>query len=65
MSSPNSLVARTLKAKYYPNNSVLEAPINSGVSFLWQSIMASKDLLRKGTRWRIGRGDSVSVMNDA
>lgn len=31
---------------------------------MWKSILDSKGVLERGTRWRIGNGRSVSVWND-
>ena len=35
----DSLCPRVLKAKYFPNGSLLEAALKSGASFTWQSTM--------------------------
>ena len=39
ITNPDSLCARVLKAKYFPNNSLLQATLKKGASFTWQSIM--------------------------
>lgn len=40
ISNPDSLCAKVLKAKYYPNCHLLKAGPKKGSSFTWQSIVA-------------------------
>ncbi|KAH1032176.1 hypothetical protein J1N35_044350, partial [Gossypium stocksii] len=61
---PNSLLARFLKAKYYPNSKFLNAQLGNLPSLTWKSIWVAKGLLKKGLCWRIGIGDRISVWND-
>jgi hypothetical protein len=37
---PDSLCARVLKAKYYPNSNMLSEGPKNGSSYTWQSIVA-------------------------
>lgn len=64
MINPTSLLARVLKAKYYPNGEFLEAPIGYRPSFLWSSIHATHDIIRKGAIYRIGNGENTRVLQD-
>ena len=57
-------MARVLKAKYFPNSSFWEARRPSGASIIWKSICDARCVLERGTRWRIGNGQSVSVWQD-
>ena len=50
---PNSLIAQIMKAKYYPESSILEAKVGRRPSFAW-SIHGSCDLLQEGLIWRVG-----------
>ena len=59
-----SLFYRVFKAKYFPNNSIFEAKSYSG-SFAWKSILWSRDLIERGSSWRIGSGESVRTYKDA
>ena len=59
-----SLFYRVFKAKYFPNCSIFYAKSSSG-SFAWKSILWSKDLIEKGSIWRIGCGNSVRIYRDA
>lgn len=48
-----SLFYRVFKAKYFPNCSIFEANLSFS-SFAWKSILWSRDLIDKGSSWRIG-----------
>lgn len=61
---PNSVVARVLKAKYFPNTSFMEASSPSGMSYSWRSIITGREVLAKGLRYQIGDGRCVSIWND-
>ncbi|XP_019163454.1 PREDICTED: uncharacterized protein LOC109159798 [Ipomoea nil] len=58
---PDSLVARILKAKYYPHSDFLDAQLGNNPSYLWRSILAGQPLLKKGTARRIGNGLDSAV----
>ena len=62
--NPESLCARILKAKYFPNTSILQAGPKSGSSFTWQSIVAAIPTFKRGYIWRIGSGESINIWND-
>ena len=47
----------------FPNNSIFEAKSSSG-SFAWKSILWSRDLIERGSSWRVGIGDSVRIYKD-
>lgn len=59
-----SLFYRVFKAKYFPNTSIFEAKSSSG-SFAWKSILWSRDLIERGSSWKVGNGDSVRIYKDA
>lgn len=64
ITNPESLVAKLLKAKYYPSNDFLNAKQIHNSSFSWQSIQKASWLLKKGCRWIIGDGKSISIWKD-
>lgn len=64
ITNPDSLCARVLKAKYYPNGSLLQASLKSGASFTWQSIMKGLETFKLGYIWRIGTGENVRIWSD-
>jgi hypothetical protein len=64
IAEPNSLCARVLKAKYFPNGNILKAGAKSGASFTWQSIVAGIQSFKRGYIWRIGNGESINIWRD-
>lgn len=48
VSNENSLVARLLKAKYFPNCSFFYSSLGMNPSFSWRSIWGVKDVLGRG-----------------
>lgn len=62
--SPESLCARVLKAKYYPNGSLVDTCFASSASPGWRGIEYGLKLLKKGIIWRIGNGRSIRVWRD-
>ena len=64
LQNPNSLVARVLKARYFPNGDILNANLGSSPSYSWRSIHSSLDVIRKGTHWRVGNGKLIHIWDD-
>jgi hypothetical protein len=62
--NPNSLCARVLGAKYYPNGDILRAGPKAGSSFTLQSILSSLTTFKRGFIWRVGDGDSINIWTD-
>jgi hypothetical protein len=50
---PESLCARTLKAKYYPRGDLVDTVFPRKASPTWRSIDHGLALLKKGVIWRI------------
>lgn len=61
---PKSLVARIMKAKYFPNCSILDACQGSRPSFSWRSIHSACSLLWEGFIWRVGNGEKICTWQD-
>ncbi|GJU81545.1 reverse transcriptase domain-containing protein [Tanacetum coccineum] len=61
---PNSLMARVLKARYFPSSSFLDAKVRYRPSFVWRSICSAIRLINQGFAWNIGNGQSVDIWND-
>jgi hypothetical protein len=64
MTNPDSLVARVLKGRYYPNTDFLHASVPNQASATWRAIVAGREVLQLGLIKRIGDGTSVSIWND-
>ena len=61
LSNPDSLVAKLLKARYYPSSSFFNAKLGNNPSYIWRGIIASRSVVIQGARIRIGSGKSVSI----
>jgi hypothetical protein len=59
-----SLCATILKAKYFPQSSILEARPKQGMSYTWRSILKGCELMKEGIIWRVGNRDSIAVWED-
>jgi hypothetical protein len=64
LQNPDSLCARILKAKYFPNTRVLEAKAREGCSYTWRSIMMGVETLNHGVIWRVGNGQQINIWSD-
>ena len=58
---PESLSARTLKAKYFPTRDFLQAELGSAPSQIWRAIIDGREVLTQGMIRRIGNGHSTSI----
>ncbi|KAL9448689.1 hypothetical protein AB3S75_016060 [Citrus x aurantiifolia] len=61
MQSPNSLVAKVLKARYFKHDGFMNAKLGSKPSFVWRSVLWGRQVIQKGSRWRIGNGENIKV----
>ncbi|KAB2632571.1 ribonuclease H protein [Pyrus ussuriensis x Pyrus communis] len=52
----NSLWAKVLKARYFPNCSFLEAKRGGRASWAWSSLLVGRDILLRGAHWQIMNG---------
>jgi hypothetical protein len=59
-----SLCARVLRAKYYPNGDILSAGPKSGSFLTWQSILAGVTTFKRGYIWRVGNGEKINIWTD-
>ena len=55
------LLYKVFSATYFPNGSILEAPIHPRCSFAWRSILQARDVINKGAVWRVGNGESIKI----
>ncbi|KAL9426467.1 hypothetical protein AB3S75_033282 [Citrus x aurantiifolia] len=56
---PDSLMARTLQARYFQHKDFMKASLGSNPSFIWRNILWGRQVISKGYRWRIGNGQSI------
>ena len=52
------------QAKYFPDGDFLSATLGTKPSYAWRSIFAAQQIVRKGSRWRIGNGAKVQIWGD-
>jgi hypothetical protein len=64
LDNPNSLCGRVLKARYFPDSSILEATATPGISYTWRSLLKGVELLKEGLIWRIGDGTQINLLSD-
>ncbi|KAA3457689.1 reverse transcriptase [Gossypium australe] len=64
ITQPRCLLARILKARYFPMTDILSAKTGSYPSFTWRSICSARDLIVDGLLWWIGTGECVNIWND-
>ena len=60
----NSLLYSCFKAKYFPWCKFLEAKDCQNSSYVWKSLLAAQQVLRRGCYWRVGNGASIHVLKD-
>jgi len=64
MNNLDSLVARLLKAMYFPHLAFLVSNLDHNHSYSWHSIWSSCHIHVHGCRWRIRDGSKIRVMKD-
>ena len=64
LSNPTSLVTRVLKWKCFPTGDVLNAKLGSLPSYSWRSIHSSLEVIKNGSRWRVGNGKLIHIWDD-
>ena len=62
--NPYSLAARILKAKFFPFCDIFNANLGSNPSYTWRSIFNSLEVIKNGTRWRVGNGRLIHIWED-
>ena len=61
ISNPNSLVAQIFRARYYSHGDVFQAKLGSSPSYTWRSIFNGLEVVKRGTRWRVGNGERIFI----
>lgn len=64
MSVPDSLCAKLLKGRYYPNCPFIDFGPTRSSSYTWQNLMYGKSLLERGIIWRVGDGEDIKIIKD-
>jgi hypothetical protein len=61
---PNTLCARVLKSKYFPQSNLLDMAPAGDASTTWRAIEYGLELLKVGAIKRIGDGESTHIWRD-
>jgi hypothetical protein len=61
---PDSLCAKVLKSRYFPDGNILNVVPTDGMSYPWRSIIHGVALVKEGYIWRIGNGETVKIWDD-
>lgn len=64
LDTPQCLLARILKGKYFPDQDFLQVQPPASCSHGWRGILIGRDLLKLHLGWAIGNGEQVSAWND-
>ena len=56
-----SLFYRVYKARYFPHCSFMEAELGNNPSFVWRSLLAAREIIKEGSRWKVGNGRKIGV----
>lgn len=62
--NPNSLVGRILKGRYFKHGTILTASLGNNPSYVWRSLIWSREILEFGLIWRVGNGNSIRFFED-
>ena len=60
----DSLVARVIKARYYPHCHLIHASRTGGSSYTWSGLWEAKEAMKSGLRWVLGDGQSILIKSD-
>jgi hypothetical protein len=65
VTEPESLCARVLKGRYFPETDFLSPVKPRASSYTRRSILFGRELLLKGIRWGVGNGQGISILQDS
>ena len=61
---PDSLLAQVLLGKYCQDLPFLKVSTPASCSHGWRSILAGREVLKKGVGWTVGDGESIKIWRD-
>lgn len=62
--TPDSLLARLLKARYFPSSTFLKARVGYTPSCMWRSLLRGWEILDKGCVWMVGSGANIDIQTN-
>ena len=60
----NSLFHQVFKGKYIKYGDILSAELGANPSWAWRSILEGRKVIKKGLKWRMGKGINIQVYED-
>lgn len=64
LNNPQSLLGQVLFGKYARFSTFMDCKAPASASHGWRSILAGREILRKGLGWVVGSGDDIKVWSD-
>ena len=64
VNNPESLCYRVFKVRFFPNCSILVAKDSFIGSYAWESIISTRDVIRRRMVWRVGDGQLIRIKED-
>lgn len=58
------LVSRVFKARYFSQSNIMETSVGMNPSYIWRSLLWSRDIIHSGISWKIGNGLSINTRKD-
>ena len=59
LQNTTSLFYRVFKAKFFPDNTIMEAKDSRVGSYAWRSILKGRDVIQRGSRCWVGDGRKI------
>ena len=56
-----SLFFRVYKSRHFPNCLFMDAELGSNPSYVWRSLLAAREIIWEGSRWKVGDGNTIGV----
>ncbi|XP_075675045.1 uncharacterized protein LOC142644284 [Castanea sativa] len=60
----SSLFNHVYKAKYFTRCNFIKVNLGSQPSFVWRSLWATQEVVKRGIRWHVGDGEKIQIWKD-
>ena len=64
MQNSNAFCVQLLRGKYFPSGNFMDAVKGANSSWIWKSIIAGKEVFKKGARWNVVSGIDTNIWMD-
>lgn len=64
INNPDTLFSRIMEARYFKDDSILDAKERKNQSYRWSSLLVGLELLKKGLCYNVGNGESIRLERD-